>query len=266
MYFGDEGAKILAANTTLTTLFASLNKIGDEGAKAFSVNTTIRFLDLSDNNIGNAGMKALTTNTNFTQLNICDNEITITSEQPPIKNDPIPDNIKKPLIKLDHNLLMEIMNQFGYPHLERRGGVCNGFSKMLASAIHLGLEEKERFYRRLNVLVNNVVNESSSTLVNADNETTTIRIKEVSKEKVAILLNKISEIYQKVNQYGITSLSDEEYDYYEIPAFLNGVYVNQFPDKEPDLFDKHTTLMHFNELNEITMPKSSEIYHGARKS
>ena len=62
---GDEGAKAVAANTTLTFLNLCSNKIGVEGAKALAANTTLMSLDVSYNEIGDEGAKALAANIKF---------------------------------------------------------------------------------------------------------------------------------------------------------------------------------------------------------
>ena len=56
---GDEGAKALAANTSLTSLNVRGNNIGDEGAKALAANTRLTSLDVRGNNIAK---KASTSN------------------------------------------------------------------------------------------------------------------------------------------------------------------------------------------------------------
>ena len=53
---GDEGAKALASNSSLTTLYLSFNCIGDEGAKALALNSSLTTLDLSGNDIGAEGL------------------------------------------------------------------------------------------------------------------------------------------------------------------------------------------------------------------
>ena len=72
---GDEGAKALAANTTLTTLVLGRSCIGDEGAKALAANTTLRAIELTGNHIGDEGAKALAANTTLTSLNLSRNHI-----------------------------------------------------------------------------------------------------------------------------------------------------------------------------------------------
>src|SRR4051812_25595670 len=56
---GDEGAKVLSLNSTITSLYVGSNSIGEEGAKVLSLNTTITSLDLNSNKIGGEGAKAL---------------------------------------------------------------------------------------------------------------------------------------------------------------------------------------------------------------
>lgn len=72
---GDEGARVLAANTTLTTLNVRANLIGDEGAKALAKNTSLKSLNVLCNRIGDEGAIALATNTSLTSLYVGSNNI-----------------------------------------------------------------------------------------------------------------------------------------------------------------------------------------------
>ena len=55
---GDEGAKALANNTSLTLLDLASSQISHEGAKALANNTSLTSLDLSGNGLGNRGLCA----------------------------------------------------------------------------------------------------------------------------------------------------------------------------------------------------------------
>jgi hypothetical protein len=72
---GDEGAKALAQNSSLTTLNLYNNGIGDEGAKALAQNSSLTTLNLEYNGIGAEGAKALAQNSSLTTLNLYNNGI-----------------------------------------------------------------------------------------------------------------------------------------------------------------------------------------------
>ena len=72
---GDEGAKALANNTSLTSLYLELSRIGHEGVKALANNTSLTSLCLSSNNIDHEGAKALANNTSLTSLDLRGNRI-----------------------------------------------------------------------------------------------------------------------------------------------------------------------------------------------
>lgn len=65
-----EGAKELAAITTLRTLIIGFNDIGVEGAKAIAVNKNITNLNVAHSNIESEGVTALLANTTLTSLDI----------------------------------------------------------------------------------------------------------------------------------------------------------------------------------------------------
>lgn len=75
-YIGDEGAKLLAANTTVKMLNIGYNNIGINGAKALAANTTITTLYIRHNHIEVEGAKLLALSTNLTTLDIGYNQIT----------------------------------------------------------------------------------------------------------------------------------------------------------------------------------------------
>ena len=87
----DEGAKALAACTTLTSLSLRTNLIGNEGAKALAVNKTLKTLDIRDNMITEIGIKALISNLNFEKLLVLYNDnatpeaIIVADETDPVK-------------------------------------------------------------------------------------------------------------------------------------------------------------------------------------
>ena len=69
---GDEGARLLAGNTTIKSPNLTDNNIGDEGAKALAANTTFTSLDLieqyvdgASNQIGEDGIKTLSQSSNL---------------------------------------------------------------------------------------------------------------------------------------------------------------------------------------------------------
>ncbi len=67
-HIGIDGIRALAANKSITTLYIAGNYIGDEGARVLSANTMISTLDISGNQIGNEGAKALAVNNTITTL------------------------------------------------------------------------------------------------------------------------------------------------------------------------------------------------------
>src|SRR6266568_2002739 len=72
---GDEGAKVLAANTHITNLDIRWNNIGAEGVKALAANTHITNLDISNNNIGDEGAKAFLNNSKLVDIHFTGNGV-----------------------------------------------------------------------------------------------------------------------------------------------------------------------------------------------
>lgn len=72
---GSEGAKVLAANNTLTSLDLSSNVIGDYGAEALLKNETLKKLFIGDNHIHTEALKDLPNNLNLTTLSLQNNYI-----------------------------------------------------------------------------------------------------------------------------------------------------------------------------------------------
>jgi hypothetical protein len=72
---GEDGAKALAANTSLTILYLNGNNIGVDGAKALATNTSLINLNVARNKIGDEGAKALAANTVLTTLGVAGNKI-----------------------------------------------------------------------------------------------------------------------------------------------------------------------------------------------
>jgi internalin A len=72
---GDDGARALAALTNLASLNLSYNRIGEEGARALAALTNLTTLNLQQNQIGDEGARALAALTNLTTLNLRDNQI-----------------------------------------------------------------------------------------------------------------------------------------------------------------------------------------------
>ena len=74
--FGDEGAILLAANTSLLSLTLQGTQITQKGAESLAENTTLKSLDLSQNLVGNTGATLLAQNVTLTSLKLAGNQIT----------------------------------------------------------------------------------------------------------------------------------------------------------------------------------------------
>lgn len=75
-YIGPKGAKYLATNKTIKTLYIDHNNIGPKGVKYLAANKIIRELDISATNIGITGnmegeLKCFATNYTITSIIIC---------------------------------------------------------------------------------------------------------------------------------------------------------------------------------------------------
>ena len=83
---GDNGAEVLAKNTTLLLLVLESNQITDIGAIYLSKNTVLLTLNLQDNHITDVGAEALAKNTGLLSLNLQSNQITNAGAEALAKN------------------------------------------------------------------------------------------------------------------------------------------------------------------------------------
>jgi len=130
-------------------------------------------------------------------------------------------------MRLSHTDLVNLVQKFGY--MIPDDGVCRGFSGMLSQASFCS--EKEKFYARLDLLAR------------------------YSKTPYA-LVDKIAQVNRKAKQ---ESLTDEETELLEIPAFFAGINLYMYPSTYKEISNLRVFgQMNLSEIFELTRPKSLE--------